>query len=80
MSTSKPASAAFLGGVDEVRAGDGAELGADEDGRALGVTFNVAAFRADQFAGPGRERGEADLVVLVAPAAPAVFSVSRMMA
>ena len=58
--------AGLAGGGDEVGALDGAELRADEDGGALlGVAFHVAAFGADQIAGPGRERGEGDLVLLV---------------
>ena len=58
--------ARLAGGGDEVGALHGAELGADEDGGALlGVAFQVTAFAADQFAGPGGERGEGDLVLLV---------------
>ena len=57
-------------GGDQIGAGDGAELRADEDGGAflaagLGVAFDIAAFGADQIARPGRERGEGDLVFLV---------------
>jgi hypothetical protein len=43
-------------GGHQIGAGDGAELGSDEDARALlGAAFNVAAFGADQLAGPGVE-------------------------
>ena len=49
----------FAGGGDQVGAGDGAELGADEDARAafcsgVRVTFDVPAFRADEV-DPARE-------------------------
>ena len=62
--------AGLAGGGDQVGAGDGAELGADEDGGALLgagllVAFEVAAFGADEVAGPGGERGEGDPVFLV---------------
>ena len=58
--------AGLAGGGDKVGALNGAELGADEDGSAfLGVAFHVAAFGADEIAGPGRERGEGDPVLLV---------------
>ena len=33
--------------------------------RFLCLAFQVTAFGADQFAGPGRERGERDAVILV---------------
>ena len=57
-------------GRHQVGAGDGAELRTDEDSRALLdarllVAFQIAAFGADIFAGPGGERGEDDLVLFV---------------
>jgi hypothetical protein len=57
-------------GGDQIGAGDGAELRADEDGGAflaagLGIALTIAAFGTDQIARPGRERGEGDFVVLV---------------
>ena len=62
----EPGIARLAGGGDEIRALHGAELRADEDGGAfLGVAFHVTAFGADQIAGPGGERGEGDLVLLV---------------
>ena len=62
----EPGVARLAGGRDEVGPLDGAELGADEDGGALlGVALEVAALGADQLAGPGRERGEGDPVLLV---------------
>jgi integrase len=58
--------ARLAGGGDEVRALDGAKLRADEDGGAfLGIAFHVTPFGANQVAGPGSERGEGDLVLLV---------------
>ena len=58
--------AGLAGGGDQIGALDGAELRADEDGGALlGLAFQVAAFGADEIAGPGRERGEGDPVLLV---------------
>ena len=58
--------ARLAGGSDKVSALDGAELRADEDGGAfLGIAFHVAAFGADQIAGPRGERGEGDPVFLV---------------
>ena len=62
--------AGFAGGGDQIGAGDGAELGADEDGGAFLLAgffaaFDIAAFGADQIAGPRGERGEGDLVFLV---------------
>ena len=62
--------AGLAGGGDQIGAGDGAELRADEDGGAflaagLGVALDIAAFGADQVARPGRERCEGDLVFLV---------------
>ena len=55
---------------DQIGAGDGAELRADEDRRAflaagLGIALDIAAFGADQIARPGRQRREGDLVFLV---------------
>ena len=63
----EPGIARLAGGGDEIGALHGAELGADEDGGALSpsLAFQVAAFGADQIAGPGGERGEGDLVLLV---------------
>ena len=60
----------FAGGGDEVRARDGAELGADEDGGALFAagalaSFKVKAHGADVLARPRGERGEGDLVLFV---------------
>ena len=60
----------FAGGGDQVGAGHGAELGADEDaGATLGagvrVTFDVPPFRADKVARPGGERGEGDPIFAV---------------
>ena len=58
--------ASLAGGGDEVRPLDGAEFRANEDGGAfLGIAFHVAAFRANQIAGPRGERGEGDPVLLV---------------
>ena len=58
--------ASLASGSDEVSALDSSELRADEDGGALlGVAIHVAAFGADEIAGPGRERSESDPVVLV---------------
>ena len=71
--------AGLAGGGDEIGAGDGAELRADEDGGALlGVAFHVAAFGADQIAGPGRERVKAILSSLWACWTPAVLRFSRI--
>ena len=62
----EPGIARLAGGGDEVGALDGAELRANEDGGALlGVAFQVTAIAADQFAGPGGERGEGYLVIFV---------------
>ena len=67
--------AGFAGGGDQIRAGDGAEFGADEDGGAFlgggasivafAAAFDVAAFGADEVARPGEERSERDPVLLV---------------
>ena len=69
MSTSKPASAASRAAANEIGARDGAEFRADEDGGALFaavlLAFHAVAFGANQVAGPGFERGEADAVFLV---------------
>ena len=60
----------FAGGGDQIGAGNGAELGADEDGGAFLLAvffaaFEITAFGADQVAGPGGEGGEVDLIFLV---------------
>ena len=56
----------LAGGGDKVGALDGAELGADEDGGALlDFALQVAAFGANQFAGPWRKGGEGDPILLV---------------
>src|SRR5438093_9562357 len=65
MSASKPASPASRAAATS-GALHGAELGSDEDGRALlGVSFQVTAFATDKFTGPGGEGGKSDLVLLV---------------
>ena len=60
----------FTGGGHRVGAGDGAELGADEDavpafGAGARVTFEVAALGADEVPRPRGERGEGDTVLAV---------------
>ena len=60
--------ARFAGGSNQIGSRDGAELRADEDGGAFlsaVSAFEITAFGADQLAGPGGERGESDLVLLV---------------
>ena len=58
--------ASFAGGGYKVGALDCAKLRTDKYGRAfLGVTFHVAAFGADEIAGPGDQRSERDPVLLV---------------
>ena len=61
--------ARFAGGRDQIRARDCAELGADEDRRALlfacAALLRVAAFGADESPGHGVSDGESDLVFLV---------------
>ena len=57
-------------GAHQIGAGDGAEFRADEDGGPLlgagfRVAFDVATLRADEIPGPGRQRGEADPVLLM---------------
>ena len=86
MRTSKPASPASRAARDEVRAGDGAELGADEDGGALarcGVSdaFPVAAFGADVVR-PGQPVREVKVMrsSLCACWTPAVRRFSRIIA
>ncbi len=62
----EPRLGGFAGGGDEIGAGEGAELGADQDaGAAFGLTFQEAAFGADIDAGPGLQAGEVDAVGLV---------------
>lgn len=58
--------AGLAGGFDQFLALHSAEFGADEDGgSAFGVAFQVAAFGADQAAGPRYKGGEVDLPFLV---------------
>jgi hypothetical protein len=52
--------AGLAGGFYQVRAGDSAELRANEDGRAflaagLGIALDIAAFGTHHIARPGRE-------------------------
>jgi hypothetical protein len=62
----EPGIAGLASGSDEVGALDGAELGDDEDGGAFFyIALHVAAFRADQIAGPRCECREGDLVIFV---------------
>src|SRR5262249_49766034 len=58
--------ASLAGGGDEIGALDGAKLWADEDRRALlSLAFEVVSFGTDEIAGPRRECGEGDFVLLV---------------
>ena len=57
-------------GGDQIGPRDGAELRADEDAGAardatLAASLHIAPLGADIVAGPGRERGEFDAVLLV---------------
>ena len=61
----------FAGGGHQVGAGDGAELGADEDAgpafdAGVRFTFDVASLGADQVARPRSERSEGGTVLAVA--------------
>ena len=61
--------------LHQIGAGDGSELGANENGGAFLhaclliafelSTFKITTFSADQITGPGGERGEGDLVILM---------------
>ena len=77
----EPRLGGFAGGGDEVHAGEGAELRADQDaGAALGLAFQEAAFGADIFAGPGLQAGEVDAVGFWVWCTPAVRRWSSTMA
>ena len=53
----EPRLGGLAGGGDEVGAGEGAELGTDQDaGAALRLALQEPAFGADVFAGPGEFR------------------------
>jgi hypothetical protein len=56
----------LAGGGGEVGALNGAKLRTDEDrGALVNLALQIAAFGADQVAGPRRERGKNDPILLV---------------
>src|SRR5436190_1197831 len=68
--------AAFARGFDEVGARDGAEFRSNEDaGAPFGFAFEVAPFSANVMPGPGGERDEGNLVLLVRLLHAAAFQV-----
>src|ERR1700677_337762 len=59
--------AGFTRGRNQIGTGDGAKLGADEDGRPLlgSILLGIPAFGTDAVAGPRSDRRESNLVFLV---------------